>query len=197
MRHTRGTYWTPEMIAQKIVEAVNGLNLSAMPTRSQFVNFYGDDKLTNKISKTLGYYGWAEKLNLSIQNNDTQKAKLSEKFAADLLRDHGYEVLQMVQNHPYDLLINQAVKVDVKFSNLYHGDQGNFYSFALRKKYSSCDVYLLISNNDANEKSIFILPAKDAMQLQISIGEHNSIYHKYLNRYDVIDQYLKLYAEIA
>jgi len=189
--------WTENLIKENIMNIVKILDISHMPTRNEIRGVTGNDALTNKISKTDGYYGWAKKLDLPIKNNDTLTGKLGEKLAAELLRNRGYEVLQMCQNHPFDLLINQSVKVDVKYANLYHGPGGNFYSFSLRKKYSSCDVYLLISNNDADEKSIFILPAKDAVQLQISIGEHNSIYHRYLNRYDVIDQYLKLYAEIA
>jgi hypothetical protein len=103
----------------------------------------------------------------------------------------------MSQNYPFDLLINDLVKIDVKYSNLYHGETGNFYSFRLAKKYPSCDVYFLIANNDVNQRMFYIIPSKDVMQLQISIGEHDSVYHKYLNRYDYIDKYLKLYNEIA
>jgi len=189
--------WTEDLIKENILNIVKTLDISHMPTRSEIRGVTGNDALTNKISKTDGYYGWAKKLNLPVKNNDTLTGKLGERTATEILEKRGYEVLQMSQNYPFDLLVNQSVKIDVKYANLYHGDRGNFYSFALRKKYSSCDIYLLISNNDANEKSIFILPAKDAVQLQISIGEHNSVYHKYLDRYDVIDKYLKLYAEIA
>lgn len=197
MGYTHGTVWTKDLIAQKIRETVKALKLSSMPTRKQFVKYYGDDKLTNKISKTLGYYGWAKELGLPVQANDTLKGKISEKYAADLLSNHGYEALQMAQNYPYDLLVNHVVKVDVKYSNLYHGPQGNFYSYALRKKYPTCDIYMLIANADNQQKLIYLLPSKDAIQLQIGIGEHKSIYDKYLNRYDIIDQYLKLYSEIA
>ena len=197
MGYTHGTVWTKDLIAQKIRETVKALKLSSMPTRKQFVKYYGDDKLTDKISKTLGYYGWAKELDLPIQSNDTLKGKISEKYAADLLNNRGYETLQMAQNYPYDLLVNHVVKVDVKYSNLYHGRQGNFYSYALRKKYPTCDIYMLIANSDSGEKKIYILPSKDAIQLQIGIGEYSSIYDKYLNRYDIIDQYLKLYSEIA
>lgn len=167
-----------------------------MPTRAEIRNFIGDDRLTNKISKTLGYYGWAAKLNLKVQENDTRKGKMGEEFAAALLEARGYSVLQMPQNYPYDLLVNDFVKIDVKFSNLYHGIAGNFYSFALRKKYPTCDIYLLIANGDEQQKSIYILPSKNAIQTQISIGERTSIYDKYCNRYETIDQFLKIQEAI-
>lgn len=195
MGHTHGAVWTKELIAQKIMEAVNGMNLSVMPTRGQFYKFYGDDKLTNKISKSLGYYGWAKRLGLPVQANDTRKAKLSEKFIADLLQSKGYIAKQMLTNYPFDILINGVVRADVKFANLSKGDGGNYYSFALRKKYPTCDIYILVANSEP--KKIYFVPACKCIQTQIGIGEHSSKYDKYLDRYDIIDQYLKLYSEIA
>lgn len=195
MGHTHGTVWTKELIAQKIIEAVKGLNLGEMPTRKQFIKYFGDDKLTNKISKTLGYYGWAEELNLPIQSNDTSKAKLSEKHAIELLNQRGYTALQMSQNYPFDILVNENVRIDVKFSNLYHGPAGNFYSFALRKKYPTCDIYMLIANS--TPEKIYIVPALNCKQTQIAVGEFSSAQDKYLNRYDIIDQFLNMYSGIA
>ena len=195
MGHTHGTIWSRELIAQKIMEAVNGLGLSAMPTRSQFTKYFGNDKLTNKISKSLGYYGWAKELGLPVQSNDTRKAKLSEEYAENLLSLKGYKAQRMLTNYPFDILINDVVRVDVKFANLHTALVGNYYSFALRKKYPTCDIYMLIANSEP--KRIYIIPACKCHQTQIGIGEVSSIYDKYLNRYDIIDQYLKLYSEIA
>lgn len=195
MGYSHGTIWTRELIARKILETVTALNLESMPTRKQFIRYFGNDKLTAKISKTLGYYGWAKVLNLPIQSNDTRKAKLSEKHAAELLRAHGYSAVQMLQNYPFDIMVNEKVRIDVKFSNLYRGPRGSFYSFALRKKYPTCDIYMLIANADSEK--VYIVPACKCNQTQIGIGEHTSIYDKYLDRYDIIDQYLKLYNEIA
>lgn len=190
-------YWTDETIKQAIMDVVNTLSINHMPTRNEIRDFYGDDALTNRVSKTYGYYGWAKIIGLPVKQNDTLKGKTSEKAATEILSSHGYEVIQMSQNYPYDLLINSAVKIDVKFSNLYHGQHGHFYSFALRKKYPTCDVYMMIANADDGEKKVYILPSKDVSQIQIAIGENSSIYEKYRDRYDIIDQYLKLYSEIA
>ena len=73
--------WTNELVSQKIMDAVKALNINHMPTRSEIHNFYGNDALTNKISKTLGYYGWAKKLGLPLKHNDTLTGKLGEKQA--------------------------------------------------------------------------------------------------------------------
>lgn len=193
--YSHGTHWTHELIAQKIMESVDALGLKVMPTRKQLIQYYGDDKLTNKVSKTLGYYGWAKELNLPIQINDTSKAKLSEAHAAELLLAHGYRAERMLTNYPFDILVNDKVRIDVKFANLYCGPKGNFYSFALRKKHPTCDIYMLIAN--ASPEKIYFVPACRCVQTQIGIGETTSAYEKWHDRYDVIDQYLKFYQRIA
>lgn len=173
--------WTAEMIGEKIMEAKNALGIEYMPTRKQLIQYYGDDCLTNKVSKTLGYYGWAERLGLRVQNNDTRKGKLGEEWAAEYLRGRGFEVQQMLQNYPFDLLVNGCVKVDVKFSNLYRNESGfAFYSFAIRKRIPTSDAYFLIAQDGAGDRKVYILPSAAAKQTQISIGETHSIYDKYL-----------------
>ena len=185
------TKWTKDKIRDELLSVIQTLNLDRMPTRKEIISVKGDDRLTNKVSKTLGYYGWAKELNLPMKDNDTNKGKAAEKLVCDLLNSKGYSAKQMLQNYPYDLLVDNTVKIDVKFSNLYHGENGNFYAFALRKKYPTCDIYVLVANN-GDERKIYIVPAFEAAQTQISIGEHTSVYDKYIDRYDIIDRLIEI-----
>ena len=173
--------WTSEIIGEKIMEAKNALGIEYMPTRKQLIQYYGNDCLTNKVSKTIGYYGWAERLGLKIQDNNTRRGKLGEIWAAEYLRDQGFDVQQMLPNYPFDLLVNGCVKVDVKFSNLYRSKSGfAFYSFALRKRIPTSDAYFLIAQDMCGGRRVYIIPSAAAKQTQISIGEVHSIYDKYL-----------------
>ena len=82
----------------------------------------------------------------------------------------------MSQNFPYDLLVNDCLKVDVKSSHLYEGKEGNFYTYRTGKKFATCDVYILVAL-DANDEiaRTYILPSSIVMNnIQISIGEHSS-----------------------
>lgn len=185
--------WTEKLISDSIMNVVNSMHISHMPTRNEIRDFYGNDALTNKVSKTYGYYGWAKKLKLPLKKNDTLTGKIGEEEAAQLLRANGYFVKQMPQNHPFDLLVNGLVKIDVKYSHLYRGPSGDFYSFALRKKYPSCDIYFLISE----DSRAFIVPSKNVQQLQISVGKVHSKYEKYLWRYDIIDQLCNALSTIS
>ena len=181
-----GAPWTKEKIREAILHMVEETGTTHMPTRSEIRNFYGDERLTNKICKTLGYYGWANELGLQIPNNDTRKGKIGEEYATMLLTEKGYSVERMPQNHPYDLLIADSAKVDVKYSALYRGEHGNFYSFRIQKRNPTCDAYMLLAKKDHSYR-VFIVPSMCVSVTQISIGEHRSMYDKYENAFGVID----------
>lgn len=193
MGHTHGITWSDALIKEKILEVVSSLGLSEMPTRNQIRGYFGDDKLTNKISKTLGYYGWADRLGLPIQNNDTRKGKLAEQLASDILAQKGYKVEQMLQNYPFDLLVNNTVRVDVKYAKL---NVGKYFSYALRKKYPTCDIYMLVEDHGGDDQRVYIVPSKFAVQTQICTGATSTKYSEYLDRYDYIDRFAWLFDQI-
>lgn len=66
--------WNEEKIETAILESKRILNLDRMPTRSDLESINRGD-LANKISKTLGYYGWAEKLGFKLKNSETTNGK--------------------------------------------------------------------------------------------------------------------------
>lgn len=78
---------------------------------------------------------------------------------------------------------------------MYKGDAGNFYSFNLEKRFPTCDIYALLTISE--DKKVYIVPAKNAMQTQISIGENESIYHKYLNQIDIVNDYVNAFQSIG
>ena len=185
------TIWTNEMIEADILEVSRHIGNNLMPTRTDIHDFYGNDRLTNKISKTLGYYGWAKKLGLTVQDNDTSKAKKVEREVCELLSSKGFSVEMMLQNYPYDLLVDGILKIDVKVSALYKSPQMcEFYSFALRKKKPTCDIYILVARDGGNADKFYVIPSFKVQQLQISIGKHQSKYDIYLNKFSILDEYL-------
>ena len=192
MGYTHGTRWTDDAIKEKILEIVKFNGLDRMPTRSEAKTYFGDYSLTNAVSRRKGgWYKLAEELNLSIKECETTFGKSYEQIMAEVLIAQGYEVRRMPQNYPYDLLVNDSVKIDVKASKLYHGNGGNFYSFNLEKPYCTCDLYILrLIDDRGREADTLIIPsAHVATNTQISVGESKSKYKKYSNRWDYISQY--------
>ena len=198
MQHINGNKWTYKTIENGIMQVISALCLNRMPTNKEVNDSKVEIGLSNAISRTLGYYGWAAKLNLPIKQSDTFTGIEAELNAKAILENKGYTVETTPTRFPYDLLVNKSVKIDVKMSNAYTNSQGSsFYSFSLHNKQPTCDLYMLIANDEENNKSIFIVPANAALQSQISIGKFDSKYYKYKNCFYYIDEFIKFYKSIS
>lgn len=133
---------------------------------------------------------------MRVKESETYFGKSQETNAAEMLISRGFSVRKMPQNFPYDLLVDDCVKVDVKASHLYHGSNGDFYTFNLEKSYATCDIYILFSLSDNGENSVFVVPSKLVIaQNQISMGVSKSKYHKFKDRWDYISALSDFWAE--
>lgn len=196
MGYTHGRKWTDEAVKEDVMEVVNFFGLKRMPSRVELNDFYGNSALTNRIMKTGGLYKLAKELGLPMKESNTNYGKQYEYEAKRMLEDKGYKVEKMSQNFPYDLLLNNNVKIDVKVSRIYETKEGyKFYSYRIGHRHSKCDIYMFIAINGDKEK-IYIIPSKEIFNnLQVSIGI-NSKYEKFVDRYDYIDKYLDFYEKL-
>lgn len=196
MGYTHGNKWTDELITKEILNVKNVLNLDRMPSRSEIVLAVGNG-LSIIIGRRGGYKYWAEKLNLDIKDSETKLGKEYETKIAELLKNKGYEVERMSMKHPYDLLVNQNIKVDVKISNLYRGPKGNFHTFNLEKYNHNCDLFICVCVTDEEIVKTLVIPSKFLMKVsQLSVGG-TSIYDKYIDRFDFIKEYDAFYKNLA
>lgn len=188
MGYAHGTRWTDELIKEKILEVKNALELDRMPSRSECENYYHSTSLTNAISKRCGWYKLAEELGLPIKESETLFGKRHEIIAAEMLQAEGFEVRRMHQNFPYDLLVDDCVKVDVKASKLYTGKNGSFYAFNLEKDFATCDFFVLFAvGTDGEIERTMIIPSSFVIaNNQISVGVNKSKYHRFTERWDFI-----------
>lgn len=190
--------WDDGRIEEKLLECIAGLEIDRMPSQAEINLYYGDTALSNKVTKTYGYYGWAKRLNVPIKDSHTQTGRIGEFIALSWLTSYGYKTQKMSTRYPYDLLVEDLVKIDVKFANKLNGKDGSFYyTFGLEKRYPTCDIYLLITHDDKGKNSFYVVPAKNVMQRQISMGINRSIYHKYKDRVDIVEQYIKAFQSVS
>jgi hypothetical protein len=199
MNCTHGTRWDDEKIKKAILRVKDACELDRMPSRKECVGYFGDNALTSAVSKRYGgWYALAKEMGLPIKKSETYFGKRQEGVVCEMLIARGFEVERMSQNFPYDILVDNCVKVDVKASHLYRGNQGNFFTFNLEKKYATCDVYVLLTlDDDNNITNYFIVPSCFVIRnTQISMGEHVSKYHKYKDRWDYIDNLSKYFMSL-
>lgn len=191
--------WSPEIAKAEIIRVKNEIGIDRMPTRNEIMSHENNNALCAYISRSYGYYGYAELLGLSIKESETTIGKECEQKIVERLRRNGHEVNRMTQNYPYDILVDKCLKIDVKYGNLYHAKSGNFYRFSWGKKYPTCDIYVLVSalNNSSEKQTFRIIPSCHIDNVSgISIGEINSVYDVYIDRWDYIDKYISFYNEI-
>lgn len=190
MGYVSGHKWTNEEIIYLISKMVDKLELERMPTRKEVVEYY-NDAAASAITRRFGWYNLAETLNLPIKKCDTTTGKNNEALLAKELSNMGFKIERMPQNFPYDLLIDNAVKIDVKASHVYHGKKGAFYSFHIEKPHPTCDIYVLrLLDDDDNIVQSLIVPSKEAANNKhISVGAISSKYDRYAGRWDIIKRY--------
>ncbi len=188
MGYTHGTKWTDELIAEEILKVKTTLCIDRMPSNSEIKKVVGC-ALGNAISKHGGFKYWADKLSLKFKNSETSTGKEYEQKIMNLLLGKGYEVERMTTKHPYDLLVNQNIKVDVKVSNLYKGPKGEFHTFNLEKHNHNCDLFICACVTDGEIVKTLVVPSKFLMKVsQLSVG-NTSIYDVFKDRYDFIEKY--------
>lgn len=191
--------WTDELIKEEIFKVADALNLNRMPSKSEIEFITRNSALTNKISKTGGFYKWAEKLDLKIKDSETKLGYAYELEIRDRLRSMRYIAETTGVRHPYDLIVNNAIKVDVKVAKPYVNKKtGRFHTFNLGKSPHTCDIYIIVAlDEEGIEEKILIIPSKCIQEIkQLSIGKV-SIYDIYKDKWSYIEQYDNFYLNLA
>lgn len=197
MGYVHGIRWTDEKVREEIFKVKNALGINRMPSRSEIEMVTGSSRLTNKISRTGGFYKWAIKLNLAIKSSETYLGKRYEGIASGLLAKRGYKVEQMTVRHPYDLLVDDCIKIDIKVGKPYKNqDISIYHTFNLEKKNATCDIYMIFAlNEDETLDRLLIIPSKNLKVRQLSIGKKSG-YNIYENRWDYISKFKKFYSTL-
>jgi len=192
------TIWSEEKIEEYLLECINALDLNRMPSRAEIRGFYGNDALTNKISKTLGYYGWANKLGLEMKDSETNMGKTYEEIIEDILNNKGFETERMTTGEHFDILVNGIVKVDVKSASRYITDTYEMNTFGINKKYATCDIYILAALDEYYEiDKLLIIPSTVVkFSTTMSIGTESK-YDKWNNRFDIIQKYTDFLKNVS
>ena len=198
MGYTHGTKWTDELIREKVQEVIDALELDRMPSQKECKNYFKNESLSNAVAKRMGWYALAEEMGLPVKNSDTYFGKKQEASVEEMLKTKGFEVRRMSQNFPYDLLVDDCVKIDVKAAHLYEGPNGSFYTFNLEKPYATCDIYILCTLSKENEiQKIYIVPSKFVVSnTQISVGVEKSKYDRFIDDWDYISKLSEYWSNV-
>ena len=197
MGHTHGIKWNDRLIEAEIKNVMTSLGIKRMPTRVEMDSITQNSALSNKVMKTGGIRHWADKLGLKLKGCETTLGNNYEFKVKEMLEYKGYKVEKMSTGHPYDLLVNDYIKIDVKVSHYYHGDGYKSHSFGLSKKDHNCDIFICVAVDDKeNIIKNLIIPSKFLMGIKQLVIGVNSKYDKFNNKFEYIDKFDSFYASL-
>ena len=195
MGYTHGTKWSEELIERELKKVMSMLDIKRMPSNRELTKI-GRYDLSNGISRSHGFYGWANKLGLKIKDSETKMGRYYETvFDEKMANEYGYETEEMTVRFPYDRLVEGLVKVDIKSGFKVKTKDSYYYTFNLETANRKSDILVCYCISEQKEiAKAYIIPSI-VMQgkKQLSVGIAKSKYDKFIDRYDLISEYLKFY----
>ena len=197
-RKERESIWGEKRIKFEILKCVNVLGINRMPTASEITSI-GRNDLHCAISKSESKYsGWADKLNLELKDSETNLGQKFEKEVMELVGGLGHAVIRMSTKHPYDLLVENSVKVDVKVANPYLlRGESRVHTIRLAEVNPTCDIYIcVLLDEERIAERVLVIPSHHVRKTMLNIGR-KSKYNVYDGRFDYIEEYAEFFKKIS
>lgn len=186
--------WTDDAIEREITKIANQFKPPKMPSNKEAIELYGGYGLAMAITKSGGFAYWANRLGLPQGHSDTKVGVQAENdISAELIR-LGYEVEPTSTKHPYDLLVNGCVKIDVKAANTCVIGGYSAHSYRLAKKQQTCDFYIF---RELDTGVTYIVPAHICYgQVQVTMGINNTKFFPYKEAWELIGKAVDFYKAL-
>lgn len=187
--------WNEELIATRVSEIANKFAPARMPSNNEVIEMTGNYALANAIQKNGGYEFWANKLGLERKHSETKVGIEYERRVAEMLRKGGHSVQETTIKHPYDLLVDGCVKVDVKVASTSLIRGSKVHAYRIAKRQHTCDFYICC---EVDTGGIYVIPANMVTgQVQIEMGLNSQKYNHYKGAFYLIDDAVQFYQSLV
>lgn len=183
--------YSEEWLIKEIGKVQQALNIKHMPSRSECETVTKRTTLVNVIVRTGGFRFWANRLGLPMKNCETEVGYAYEIKAQEQLKKMGYKAELTPVKFPYDILVDDVTKIDVKASNLYHCPSGSsWYTFNLEAIFPKSDFLVAYCIENEAIKKTYVIPSHIMVgKSQLSLGA-KTVYDKYLNKWELIEEHI-------
>lgn len=197
MGYTHGNKWSDDKVESEILRVIKELGIDHFPTHKEMKSVIGDKSLSCRISKTQGTVYWSEKLGIPIKYCKTNFGNKFELIAIDdIFENTMLSSSHTSMGHPYDIYVNNCVKVDVKVSKPFINNSGTAaFTFNLEKVIPTCDIYVLycVDEKESVIKTIIIPSCMLFGQSQLGVGM-TSKWDMYKDKWNIISEYNKFFS---
>lgn len=188
--------WNEDLIGKEIMKLAEQFDTPKMPTNREVLDMTGNHALSNAIQKNGGFSYWAERLGLEQKKCETAVGIKWEKQIANMLAEKGHKVELTSTKHPYDLLVDGCVKIDVKAANASIVRGSKIHAYRIAKRQQTCDFYVCCENDE--KKDIYVIPANMTTgQVQIEMGNGRTKYDSYKNAFYLISEATRFYESLV
>lgn len=191
---TSKSTWTHEKILEQILDVMQELCINRLPTKKEMNKVTGSWSLYSAMRKFGGVEYWANILNVKAGSEAKNFGMKFENIAGDILENKKFKIDRMRDGYPFDILVNDKVKIDVKTSKQHKLKNDEIeYIFFVNEKYPTSDFYMMLGVNENREKIkvIYIIPSYMVKgTVRIRYGKK---FNKYINRFDLIEKLDKFY----
>lgn len=188
--------WSLSKIEDELRNYIKEHNLKRMPSKPELIKNNRND-LGNALTRYKGMRWWAEKLGLPMKETETNKGNQYERITEKILSEKGFQVKNMTTKHPYDLLVEGNVKIDVKVSSPGTIRGSRVHTFRPSKECPTCDLYVCYALDEKGEmERVMVIPSKFAQVTTICIGA-DSKYNAFIDRWDYVERFVEFYEKVV
>lgn len=151
-----------------------------MPTNAE-LHSLGASRLAVHIGKTGGFERWSESMGCAMKPSESLMGKRWERFVAALLERGGRSaVVQEPIKAPFDVLVNESVRVNVKSAhfNTYvmkNGGKCAGYFFGIGTTHERCDAFALVCDDGSKEPRILWVPSYEMRQQTVTLTKRHRL----------------------
>lgn len=187
--------WSEEKIKIGIMNLAKQFDPIRMPTNREVLEMTGNHALSMAIQKNGGYEAWANRLGLEQKYSETLIGVKWEKTVARILEGRGHRIEMTSIKYPYDILVDECIKIDVKVANKSKVNGSYIYAYRLAKPQQTCDFYVCCENDGANR--IYVIPANAVNgQKQMDMGSITTKYDVYEDAWNLIAHAAAFYKDL-
>jgi len=171
--------WTDESVASALTEI--HAKIGMMPTNT-YLQQIGRGDLSNQVCRRGGFLAWAERLGFKRAHSDSDTGWDGEKAVERQLQPHFKVERQGPVKWPFDLLVDGALRVDVKAARFatYGACSGWFYRIG---KAPQAD---LIALHQLDTGSTHFIPWTIVPRTNITISRTGGIWARFENNLEIV-----------
>lgn len=200
MGYSHGFKWDDEKIIHEVKKMMSQRNMETFPTHSEMLNHFGNRSLLSAISKRGGTQKFANMMGIETKKCESKFGeKIEEVCSHQIEKNTSLKTKLTNSKYPYDILVQNAVKVDVKASVPFDNYGGTkYHTFNLEKKMQTCDVFVFycMSKEFDIERTLIIPSFVLSGMSQLAVGS-KSKYNKYIDSWQIIRKYFEFISSLV